>query len=812
MRTVFRFLLLILFSIGVSIPHADAQVSGKVIDGSNGVPLAFVTIVIQGTNQGVYSDIDGAFIINLAQEGDLLLCSYVGYETKEILVQPNQQTKPLVVELMPVAVELTEAVVLAGENPAHRIIRRAIANKEANNPETSCSFIYDSYNKFIVTALLDTAIYANPDAVSALDTSDQELVAFFDEQHLLLMESVSERKFIPPGKSTENVKASRVSGISDPNIVMLGTQLQSFSFYDNEVNILDLHYLSPLHTSAIRKYVFTLEDTSYFETDTLFIISFQPKKNAKIQGMKGQLHINTNGYALQHVIAEPNEPVETFNVRIRQAYEFIDSTQWFPVQLNTNMIFSTINAGPMQVVGIGRSYLDNIQINPELRRRDIGEVMLKVDPLAGAHGPEYWDEYRQVKLDEKELQTYHFIDSVSKAEGFDRKLKWFQSFASGKIRVKKIDFDLNKLLRANSSEGFRLGMGFHTNELLMRNFSVGAYGGYGFRDKEFKYGADAKWDLRKVSKTFFKVAYQNEVFERGGSNFPAASSSLLSEEGYYSLFINQMDRIEDYEASFGTLLPGYLQVDLAARTGQMTFRDQYSFIQEGNEQVSLVAETMTFNEAEFSVRWAFKERIIESTNLRRSLGTNYPIVGANIQVGQGQGMMDQVNWTRLSASIKYTKNMPTLGGFTVFAHAGKLIGEAPALRQFALSGSADRWSIAAPFSFETMQTGTFFQGEYAALHLRHTFRDLLFQIKNFKPHFVVVHSMALGRSVNPEEHRNVSINSAENGYVESGLEVQNLLVSGFSGFGIGAYYRYGAANTGILNEDLMLKLTFSFVL
>ena len=84
------------------------------------------------------------------------------------------------------------------------------------------------------------------------------------------------------------------------------------------------------------------------------------------------------------MIAEPAEPVESFNVKIRQAYEFIDSTQWFPVQLNTNILFSTVTFGPLQMVGIGRSYLDNIQINPELKRRDIGEVMLKIDPLAGA--------------------------------------------------------------------------------------------------------------------------------------------------------------------------------------------------------------------------------------------------------------------------------------------------------------------------------------------------------------------------------------------------------------------------------------------
>jgi hypothetical protein len=805
-QSVSLFILTFLTWSGVS-----AQLQGRIIDATNGVPLAFVTIVIEGSNQGTYSDIDGAFAFESALPGDLLMCSYVGYKSTNIQLEgATFNQKQFLIELTPIAVELTEAVVLPGENPAHRIVKLAMQNKKQNNPEVKCSFIYDSYNKFVVTAVLDSAVYTNPDLITELDSSDQDAVQFFEEQHLLLMESVSERKYIPPGKSTEKVKASRVSGFSDPSLVMLGTQLQSFSFYENEVNILDLQYLSPLHTSALRKYIFTIEDTSFIQNDTLFVLSFQPKKSAKINGMKGQLHINSNGYALQHVIAEPDEPVESFNVKIRQAYEFIDSSQWFPVQLNTNILFSTMSVGPLQMIGIGRTYIDNIQINPELKRKDIGEVMLKIDPLAGAHTPEYWDEYRKVELDKKELQTYHVIDSLSKAEGFDRKLRWLKSLASGKLRVKKIDLDLDKVIRVNSSEGFRLGMGFHTNELLMKRISVGGYGGYGFKDKKFKYGADAKWSLRQVSATYLKVAYQNEVFERGGLNFPKASS-WLSDEGYYGFFVNQMDRVEQYEASFGTALPGYLSVKAAFRMGEMEFSEDYAFAQAESEQITLIAQSMGFNEAEMNVRWAYKEKIIESNNVRSSLGTVFPVFGVNLQVGQGEGMAEQLNWTRLSASIKYTKKMPVFGVLTAFIHAGKLYGEAPALRQFALSGTAGQWSVAAPFSFETMATGSFFQNEYAAVHLRHNFRDLLLRVKNFRPHFVLVHSMAIGKGVQETNHRNLNLNSAENGYIESGLEIKNILKSGFSAIGLGGYYRYGSANTGDLKSDLMLKIALSFV-
>jgi len=89
-----------------------------------------VTIVIEGFNQGTYSDIDGAFAFESALPGDLLMCSYVGYKSRNIqLEEATFNQKEFLIELRPIAVELSEAVVLPGENPAHRIVKLAIQIK-----------------------------------------------------------------------------------------------------------------------------------------------------------------------------------------------------------------------------------------------------------------------------------------------------------------------------------------------------------------------------------------------------------------------------------------------------------------------------------------------------------------------------------------------------------------------------------------------------------------------------------------------------------------------------------------------------------
>lgn len=62
-------------------------VSGNVTDG-DGSPLIGVSVQIKGSSAGVISDLDGRFAI-VADNGEVLTFSYIGYNTKEITVKGN---------------------------------------------------------------------------------------------------------------------------------------------------------------------------------------------------------------------------------------------------------------------------------------------------------------------------------------------------------------------------------------------------------------------------------------------------------------------------------------------------------------------------------------------------------------------------------------------------------------------------------------------------------------------------------------------------------------------------------------------------
>ena len=137
-------LFFILISLGI-----DAQVytlSGKVFDSETKEPLPFVPVMLKGTTIGATTDFDGNYSITTSKLSDSLICSYVGFKrmTRPIKRGQTQLVNfPLVAE----GYNLGEVVINPGENPAHRIIRNVIANKQYNNKRKLEAYQYESYNK-----------------------------------------------------------------------------------------------------------------------------------------------------------------------------------------------------------------------------------------------------------------------------------------------------------------------------------------------------------------------------------------------------------------------------------------------------------------------------------------------------------------------------------------------------------------------------------------------------------------------------------------------------------------------------------------
>ena len=112
------FILTLIFSVTVS--AQENQVSGVVTDGSNS-PLAGASVLVKGSQNGVSADNDGKFTIN-AKAGDVLLISFVGFETQSIVVTRGSVNVSLVTS----GETLQDVVIIGSRSPGRTVTESAV--------------------------------------------------------------------------------------------------------------------------------------------------------------------------------------------------------------------------------------------------------------------------------------------------------------------------------------------------------------------------------------------------------------------------------------------------------------------------------------------------------------------------------------------------------------------------------------------------------------------------------------------------------------------------------------------------------------
>lgn len=105
-------------------PVPPVKISGKVTDNDGG-PLPGATVSIKGKAGVVLTNVDGSFTID-AKPGDLLVVSYIGMETKQIVVS-DPVPGNLTITLIPATGRLNEVVVVGYNTQTRRDLSTSVA-------------------------------------------------------------------------------------------------------------------------------------------------------------------------------------------------------------------------------------------------------------------------------------------------------------------------------------------------------------------------------------------------------------------------------------------------------------------------------------------------------------------------------------------------------------------------------------------------------------------------------------------------------------------------------------------------------------
>ena len=788
---------------------AQGQVRGVVVDKETALPVTFATISYRGKDgggrKGVVADVQGEFFIADSSVAELTV-SCLGYKPATVALGATRALpQPLVVALEEDAVAIGDVVVTPKNNPALRIIQSALANREANDFERYSSYSYRCYFKTIADLQV-------PPVLSAADSAKLKRTAIFERASLISETVTLCRK--SGDRMEDEIVANRTSGMETP---MFGQMSYNFfhkaiSFYRHSVQLFGeselgmqmiTDYVSPLSSSGFGGYRFHLEAEYVAGGDTIFEISYFPKKHANFNSLMGALFISSNGYAPTCVIAQPYEK-GIINFKFKQEYALVNG-RWFPQKLTEEVGFTQLR--PVKGLNAYLSYLISAQIDsvsfgaPPKPLRSIDKVYLSAAGLGQSRA--ILRSVRPDSLSPRELRTYAATDSMfAKGRQLDVFLNSIAKIDEGKLSLGKVDVNLLRAYGFNEHEGSRWGLGLHTNERLNRVFAAGGYVGYGLRDQKVKYGGEVELTLNRSRSAKATYSYQNTLKGVGsGMDF-----NLASRYGR-DVVASRFEYCTEHKAG------GYFHVLPALQTGaSLSVRDftpAYVCVFGGSRLLRYSADELSL-----FLRYAKGERYMSLGAHRMLTSMGNPILYATYSRGVGLLRRSSYAYSKLEVRASIMAYNGRIGQAVLLLEGGYVDRSLPFGLLFTGEGSYnEQLSFVIYGTFQTMRPDEFLSDRYAHAFYTHNFGSLLFKAGRLQPELVATYNAGWGSIANASAH-GVEFRIKNHLYHEAGLIVDNIfrlpmLNMLYFRFGVGGFTRLGYYRYPGFEDNVALKMSIT---
>ncbi|TSE05476.1 DUF5686 family protein [Aquimarina algiphila] len=792
---------------------SQVSINGIVIDQSTNRPLPFATVKTN-TSSYALTSVDGEFMIRSNAYPVNLTISYLGYQTKVIAIESKNSEK-IEIKLNLKEENLATVKLDVTENVAAKIIAEAIRRKNQNNSKKLLkTFSYKSYNKLKITE-------DNQATLNTSDTTKVDMERLFNDTHSFLSEKVSLHQFKKGIEEKETVLATRMTGFKEPVYNVLGIKIQSNSLYNEDYTIFNNKYIGPLSNRALRNYYYKILDTTQ-DKNPAFVILFQPRKSKNFARLEGVLYIDIKTLAIQKAIIELRGEL---NVMATHTFEYFPEEKiWFPesqeitIRPGDGRQKVSLFGGQISVGRLGnnkktfsgnndflisKTDLYDIELNTK-QNVNQSQATIQIDPEANVRDESYWQKNRTSAITEKDLNSFPVVDSIVKAQNIERKIDVIQSFNIGYYPVGFFNFDLTYPIKYNNYEGLRLGLGGKTNAKFSNRFRLEGYLVYGFRDSKSKYGVGGGVLLNKNSDSWLNVNYTDDIKEVG-------SFFYLTDRRVYSLFEPRLVNIDFYykHRTWSTSLQYQIFPKLVSETQFSTSNigqtGGYRYLNDGN----LFSNYKT-SESTIALRWSPFSKFLKTPNGYKEIHDGYPKITA--QYTQSfKGVFDSnFTYSKIGLKAEYVINRINQSQTSLLFEADLATGDIPLTHLYHAYPNAptketvfQRFSVAGRRTFETMFFGEFFSDKLATLQVKHRIKPI--KITSwFKPELVLISRYAIGDVENIENHQGVSFSSLQQGYQESGFEINKL----FAGFGLSFAYRYGAYHLPRIEDNISFKFTF----
>lgn len=642
------------------------------ITANDGQPLPFATLHLQGTSIGTTTNLDGQYTLTLEPGTYSLVFQYVGYQSEIRSITMTDADQILDLSLQPIAQQLPELTVKANEDPAYRIIRKAIQKRPFYEKQVT-AYSCRSYVKGVqkISNLPKTFLGQSLSGLSqGLDSTGSGI--------LYLSESIS-TLYYNKGKMKEVMSSSKVSGDDNGFSFNSGAAMSSMSFYEQHFDLNGKRLLSPIGAGAFGTYRYRLETSFYDDGLLIYKIAVLPK-NPLGAVFSGYIYIVDEAWAIHSTDLWTTG--QSVNISVLDTVTFKQTH--VRVQEDTWRLFSQDIQFSLSLLGIRTSgnfigVFNDYDLQPTFQKGFFDAEVFKVEDYANAMTQQFWDSTRPVPLSPQEETEYKTKDSLQ--------ILWqSKAYQDSLDNINNIPKPLD-LLRGytyrNSFEGYELhfrspisnlhwntvqgqivgwGLDFKkdANEKKRFEWKIEAEGEYSVEDRQFRAQGSAWMLFNQVNDAFLYIS--------GGRikrQFNPRNPITFLANTYYSL-IGKLNYMKIYDDTYGRIfyrqrLFNGVRLQAALRYGQRDplinttdfswfSKDQTYFTNHPLDQGwgSFTTGQPSFQShrylmAELAVRLHFGQTYV-----------SYP----------NQRFYNDSDWPELW--LRYRKGIPALGGMTDF--------------------------------------------------------------------------------------------------------------------------------------------------
>jgi hypothetical protein len=784
---------------------AQFTIRGQVIDQDTKEGIPFANVYFPGTTTGTSTDIDGKYEFTTENIRDSLVASAIGYDPLRRPISTENTEQEVNFYLRSSDLTLDEVVVIAGENPANRIVQGIIDNKENIRLAGKESYQYESYSKIeLDLENIDEKMRKNK-LLKPFDFVFENIDSTSDEKPFLpiyINEIISDVYYVKgAGEPKHAIRAQRATGTNNQTVIEYVKRIhEDYSIYDDWIYVLDKPFVSPFSKSGLGYYEYYIIDSTYINGHWSHKLKFKPKRRQE-PTFYGDFWVADTSFAVQRVDMRMSPDVNinlVSRILIHEEFE-PRGDYWQPVEKKMVVDFTPSEKAPGMIARRTETYR-KMQINQMGTKQQYAEEdeFYLLEEVT-VENDSFWQANRHEPLTETEQQIYVMVDSIKNMPIYQTYVQVLETVFVGYFKVGMVEIGpYASAYSFNPVEGDRFRVGIRTNEDFSESLRLGGFLAYGLKDEDFKYGGSLEWLINKRPRIMAGAAYTDDISLNSENSEEFVQGDIFS--GLFRReLLQKLIRVREGKVYYERFWKNGLSNRLTILNREMDpygniFSDgrgfDYAYLPDPSS-LSDIDTTIRTTEIIFKARYAKDERVVEGEFTRSSFGSEHPIIELQYTLGVNGLMGGRYDYHKINLSYRHYFYMNPIGWMSYRINAGKVFGDVPYLLAEVHAGNEGYFVGRDVFNMMTRYE--FASDTYASLLLEHHFdgfffnRVPLFRKLKFRSYATFKAVMGTMSAANLEANRlNAFIPTEENTYpgfrtpdkrpyMEASVGIENIL-------------------------------------